>query len=163
MWIRSLDGEDPLEKEMTTYSRILAWEIPWQRSLVGHSSWGHKAVRHNLAAKQGQKQTLRSQHGSFHCISKYELPQIVLFFNIISVSLKTNCPDYSTCNHRPCRMLQVRIPLISWFLVRLRDLMEILATSAGISVFITGFSYKMTSGHISKYKWKKIFNRIIPL
>ena len=21
--------EDPLEKEMATYSRILAWEIPW--------------------------------------------------------------------------------------------------------------------------------------
>ena len=27
--IQSLGGEDPLEKEMTTQSRILAWEIPW--------------------------------------------------------------------------------------------------------------------------------------
>ena len=27
--VRSLDGEDPLEKEMATYSSILAWEIPW--------------------------------------------------------------------------------------------------------------------------------------
>ena len=26
--VRSLDQEDPLEKEMATYSRILAWEIP---------------------------------------------------------------------------------------------------------------------------------------
>ena len=25
----SLGGEDPLEKEMTTHSGILAWEIPW--------------------------------------------------------------------------------------------------------------------------------------
>ena len=24
-----LDQEDPLEKEMTTHSSILAWEIPW--------------------------------------------------------------------------------------------------------------------------------------
>ena len=28
-WIRSLGGEDPLEKEMATHSSILAWEIPW--------------------------------------------------------------------------------------------------------------------------------------
>ena len=25
----SLSGEDPVEKEMTTHSSILAWEIPW--------------------------------------------------------------------------------------------------------------------------------------
>ena len=28
-WIRFLDQEDPLEKEMATYSSILAWRIPW--------------------------------------------------------------------------------------------------------------------------------------
>ena len=28
-WVRSLDGEDPLEKEMATRFSILAWEIPW--------------------------------------------------------------------------------------------------------------------------------------
>ena len=27
--VPSLDWEDPLEKEMTTRSHILAWEIPW--------------------------------------------------------------------------------------------------------------------------------------
>ena len=27
--VQSLGGEDPLEKEMTTHSSILAWEIPW--------------------------------------------------------------------------------------------------------------------------------------
>ena len=27
--VRSLGGEDPLEKEMATHSGILAWEIPW--------------------------------------------------------------------------------------------------------------------------------------
>ena len=26
---RSLDWEDPLEREMATHSNILAWEIPW--------------------------------------------------------------------------------------------------------------------------------------
>ena len=32
MWetrVRSLGWEDPLEKEMATYSRTLAWKIPW--------------------------------------------------------------------------------------------------------------------------------------
>ena len=28
MRVRSLGGKDPLEKEMTTHSNILAWEIP---------------------------------------------------------------------------------------------------------------------------------------
>ena len=28
-WVRSLDQEDSLEKEMTTYSSILAWRILW--------------------------------------------------------------------------------------------------------------------------------------
>ena len=27
--VRSLDQEDPLEKEMATHSIILAWRIPW--------------------------------------------------------------------------------------------------------------------------------------
>ena len=29
--------EDPLEKEMSTHSSILAWKIPWTRNLVGYS------------------------------------------------------------------------------------------------------------------------------
>ena len=28
-WVRSLGREDPLEKEMVTYSSILAWRITW--------------------------------------------------------------------------------------------------------------------------------------
>ena len=28
--------EDPLETEMATHSSIVAWRIPWQRSLVGY-------------------------------------------------------------------------------------------------------------------------------
>ena len=27
--LQTLSQEDPLEKEMTTHSSILAWEIPW--------------------------------------------------------------------------------------------------------------------------------------
>ena len=45
MWeiqVWSLGREDPLEKEMATHSSTLAWKIPWQRSMVGSSPWGHK-------------------------------------------------------------------------------------------------------------------------
>ena len=40
MWVRSLDWEDPLEKEMAIHSSILAWEIPCTEGLVGYSPWG---------------------------------------------------------------------------------------------------------------------------
>ena len=36
MQVLSLGRKDPLEKEMTTHSSILAWEIHGQRSLVGY-------------------------------------------------------------------------------------------------------------------------------
>ena len=41
-WVRSLGWEDPLEKEMATHSRILAWRIPWMEELGGLQSTGHK-------------------------------------------------------------------------------------------------------------------------
>ena len=45
MWVRSLDQEDSLEKEVTTHSSIPAWEIPWtERSLVGYSPWDPKEL-----------------------------------------------------------------------------------------------------------------------
>ena len=34
--------EDPLEKEKSTHSSILAWKIPWTEELGGCSPWGHK-------------------------------------------------------------------------------------------------------------------------
>ena len=42
-WLGSLGREVPLEEEMATHSRILAWEIPGtERSLAGYSPWGCK-------------------------------------------------------------------------------------------------------------------------
>ena len=37
--------EDPLEEKMTTYSSILAWEIPWKEKLSGLQSMGSQRVR----------------------------------------------------------------------------------------------------------------------
>ena len=39
--VRSLSQEDPLQKEMTTHSSILAWKGPWaEESGELHSPWG---------------------------------------------------------------------------------------------------------------------------
>ena len=37
-WVRSLGGEDPVEKEMATHSSILAWRIPWTEEPAGLQS-----------------------------------------------------------------------------------------------------------------------------
>ena len=60
-WVQSLGGENPLKEGMETRSSILAWRIPWQRSLRvggggGCSPWDHKRIRHNLATIQQQQQ-----------------------------------------------------------------------------------------------------------
>ena len=40
--VQSLGWENLLEKELATHSSILAWKIPWRKSLVGYSPWGWK-------------------------------------------------------------------------------------------------------------------------
>ena len=44
-WVRSLDGEDPLEECMATHSSILAWKIPMDRG-----AW--QATVHRVAMSQ---------------------------------------------------------------------------------------------------------------
>ena len=45
-WVRSLDREDPLEKEMTTHSCTLAWKIPWTEEPDRLQSMGSQRVGH---------------------------------------------------------------------------------------------------------------------
>ena len=47
MGIQSLGWEDPLEKEMATYSSILAWKIPWTEEPQGLQSMGSQRVPRN--------------------------------------------------------------------------------------------------------------------
>ena len=46
-WVRSLGGEDPLEKEMATHSSIFAWRIPWTEEPAGLQSTGSQRVGHD--------------------------------------------------------------------------------------------------------------------
>ena len=45
--VQSLGQEDPLEKEMATYSSILAWRIPWTEEPGRLQSTGSQRVRHD--------------------------------------------------------------------------------------------------------------------
>ena len=49
---QSLGWEDPLEKEMTTHSTILAWEISATENPGGLQSLGSLRVRHDWATEQ---------------------------------------------------------------------------------------------------------------
>ena len=42
-WVRSLGWEDPLEKELATYSSILAWKIPWMEEPSRPQSMGSQS------------------------------------------------------------------------------------------------------------------------
>ena len=46
-WVRSLGGEDPLEKGMATHSSILAWRNPWTKEPGGLQSIGSQRVGHD--------------------------------------------------------------------------------------------------------------------
>ena len=54
-WVRSLGGEDPLEKGMVTHCRILAWEIPWTEEPGWLQSMGSLRIRRDSPTKQQQQ------------------------------------------------------------------------------------------------------------
>ena len=45
--VRSLGWEDPLEKEMATHSRTIAWKIPWMEEPSRLQSMGLQRVGHD--------------------------------------------------------------------------------------------------------------------
>ena len=50
----SLEQDDTLEKEMTTHSSILAWEIPWTEEPGGLQFMGLQRVRHHWVTEHSQ-------------------------------------------------------------------------------------------------------------
>ena len=48
-WVKSLDREDLLEKEMATHSSTFAWKIPWMEKPVRLQSMGTQKVGHEWA------------------------------------------------------------------------------------------------------------------
>ena len=53
--------EDPPEKEMATYSSILAWEIPWTEEPGGLRAVGSQRIRHDWATNSTPSQQSRNE------------------------------------------------------------------------------------------------------
>ena len=49
-WVRSLDQEDPVEKETATHSSTLAWKISWTEKPGRLQSMGSQRVGHDWAS-----------------------------------------------------------------------------------------------------------------
>ena len=54
--VQSLGWKDPLDKGIATHSNILAWRIPWKRSLVGYSPLGCKELDMTEVTEHGRMQ-----------------------------------------------------------------------------------------------------------
>ena len=57
--VRSPGWEDPLEKEVTTHSSILAWKIPWTEEPGRLPSIGSQRVGHDLATEHARRTRLQ--------------------------------------------------------------------------------------------------------
>ena len=62
-WVRSLGGEDTLEKEMATHSSILAWRIPWTEEPGGQQPTGSQRVGHDWATSLSLSHFMRGFPG----------------------------------------------------------------------------------------------------
>ena len=47
MQVRSLGGEDPLERDIATHSSVLAWEVPWMEEPGRLQSMGSQRITHD--------------------------------------------------------------------------------------------------------------------
>ena len=74
MQVQSLCWEDLLEKEMVTYSSILAWRMPWTES-GGLQSIGLQTVRHSQAAKTHTLGSIRMEPSRTRTVSLQKEPQ----------------------------------------------------------------------------------------
>ena len=104
-WVKSLGQEDPLEKEMATHSRILAWKIPRTEEPGGLQSTGSQR------AGQNWRPFTHFTHGSvmpsftLHAFvnesfcAGYSLPSPAVVYDVrLGV---TGCHWFTDASHKP--------------------------------------------------------------
>ena len=69
--VQSLSQEDPLEKEMSIHSSILAWRIPWTEEPGGLQSMGLQRVGHDWVTEH--------THSIAICLPKAVPVQIIVY------------------------------------------------------------------------------------
>ena len=99
MCVQSVGREDPLEKEMTPPSRVLAQEISW-RSLVGYSPWSRK--------ESDVTQCTHTQtHTHTHTHHTSHVPGTVL--NILQILANAVLPAAPTLEMRKPRPIKLKL------------------------------------------------------
>ena len=87
-WVQSLGLKDPLEKEVATYSSILAWTIQWtEEPGAGYSPWGRKES--DMTERLTHTHTHTHTHSHTHTASSHAVP-------LASASLDSSFPLYNT-------------------------------------------------------------------
>ena len=104
IWVQSLSREDALKEEMTIHSSILAWKIPWTRSLAGYSPWGHRESDMTKHAHTGK--SLEIFWSSHLFMVSHHITNTLNVGAQISWPFHTMTYFYLTCNItlRPCCM-----------------------------------------------------------
>ena len=112
-WVRSLGREDPLEKEIVTYSSILAWRIPRMEEPGGLQSTGSQRVRQDWAtslslSQVSQRQILWLKRWMFN-INRLRFESCLIIYPgkvsqspLSSVSLSLKCWEIIHTSHGGC-------------------------------------------------------------
>ena len=99
-WVRSLDREAPLEKEMATHSSTLAWKIPQtEEPDRPHSPWGCRVGHAEQLHWFNVNQKSQTNPGLFENVDNQNLKRTVryLFYMIlVGILLGVNLCMYST-------------------------------------------------------------------
>ena len=93
MQVRSLGGEDPLEKEMATHSSILAWRILWTEEPGGLQSKGLQRVGHDWATSLSLS---LSHHEMWRDWERVKMAQLCLLF-VISYIMENRIVFSAVC------------------------------------------------------------------
>ena len=72
--VRSLGGEDPLEKEMEMRSSILAWRTPWIKVPGGLQSMGSQRLRHEWVSNAFTPSIIEKDIATHSSLLAWELP-----------------------------------------------------------------------------------------
>ena len=105
-WVRSLDPEDPPEKETATHSNTLAWRIPWTEEPDRLQSTGSQRVRHDCATNFHLSLSTVGLPGNSY--SPFKLLQVFVRGEIL------NTPRKTAISVSPSHLFRDNICILIW-------------------------------------------------
>ena len=119
-WVRSLDREDPMEKNMATHSSTLAWKIPWieepdRLQSIGLQRFGYDCVTSLSLSCSRCRASFHLLFAIVLCLLALLLffaKESVQFCSFLSLSFLLVCKSLHTC---VCSVAQSRVTFaIPW-------------------------------------------------